>query len=181
MKRQSDSALVGAPARERLRILIKDLAKKQIEREKMQEDMAKKVAKDHSENIVHEAARLASAAPSSYNGKHAIQHAVDHASILNSKVFTAEDEICDAALWHSLLQAATFIDSHVDENVIRHNLALSLEDDRKLTYYDPRGVNVSVVHPTSGARELINEKWLSDGVLEASAASLSSDEHFAWT
>ena len=44
---------------------------------------------------------------------------------------------------------------------------MSLEDDRKLIYYDPRGVNVSVVHPTSGARELINEKWLSDGVLEA--------------
>ena len=71
------------------------------------------------------------AAPSSYHGKHKVKTAVDHAALIDSALFDESNEIVDAAMWPTLLEPATFMDTHVTKEAIERALRLSSEAELK--------------------------------------------------
>ena len=151
---------------------IKELAATQVTKENKSEDALRMKAKLQTAALLGETEKSAEAAPSSYHGKHSVAHAVDHAALLDAQFFDVGDELVDAAMWPTLLEPATFMDTHVTKEVVERALRLSTEAEiigseaQSLVYFDKKGVHQKIMHSITGRSKVVSEKWLGGGRLE---------------
>ena len=151
---------------------MKSLAENQVSKENKVEAELRMKAKVHSAAILGETKKMAESTPSSYHGKHSVAYAVDHAAIIDSQIFDDKDEIIDAAMWPSLLEPSTFIDSHVSKETVQLALQRTTEAEisgstsQDLVYFDAKGVHMKISDSNTGRSKIVKEKWLGGGRLE---------------